>query len=161
MAELLLATLPVLLGPGGVLVVWLTLRQDRKAKREGKDVTMAEAKVAEATHSLESSGVAEAWRAYSAEMEARLNARIAELDAQRAEDAKAAADAARTITALYQQARELHARDLAWRAYAEDLRRDLHNQVPPPPRPYPPQLEAYGPPPVPPHSQPTPGPYTD
>lgn len=159
MAELLPAVLSGLLAPGGVLVVWLTLRQSKKTKDAGKDVSMEQAKVAEATLALESSGLAAAWREYAQEIEDRLTKRLNELDARRAEDERHRAEDATTIRQLYQEVRQYQARDLTWREYTEGLRRDIVNGTPPPPRPYPPGLVVqYYPEPV---SQPTPGPYTD
>lgn len=82
MTELLKVLATLLLGPGGVVVLWLTMRH------KGAPLPKEVAADAEVTQVLEETGVGAAWKDYADELGSRLNARIDELEKDRAEDRK-------------------------------------------------------------------------
>lgn len=118
--EFLSVAVPVLVGPGGILVVWLALRHpDDPVSKEIASGARAEAVV-------QDSGIGAQWRelvdkvqAHADDIEARLTKRI---DAQDVEIAD--------LKTMHKQDRRLIG---ALHDYVEDLKNHIIRQLPPPP----------------------------
>lgn len=80
MWDLLKAAVPVMIGPGGFLVVWLSWRH------RGDKVPKAKAVEAKAEAVVDDSGISKRWKDYADQIAARLSAHIDRLEAERAED---------------------------------------------------------------------------
>lgn len=129
------ALLAIILGPGGIAVVLLTLRQKYKNKENGDkaEITVDEARAIETVTGPHTTGVDARWEAYAEQLEGRFQARMNKAD-QRQEKLE------RHIASQHRQQQILVRRDLAWLAYASQLRMDINELRPPPPRDYPDDL---------------------
>ena len=140
-ADIIKTLLTALLGAGGTGVIWITQRRDNATKASGHNPTMKDAaEVAPPTLAPPGAtppvdpapaGIATDEQDYLDRLEARFNARLAEMDT------RLAASELRN-EALQRQTRRLVQRDLAWYAHTGRLERHINDGAPPPP----PQLPA-------------------
>lgn len=118
-ADTLRAFITVLLGAGGPIVTWITVRH----RNRSDDIPKGRVAEAELTHVLDDTGIAARWQAYADDIEERLNHRIDEQDRQ---IRKAEARNDRLLSKI-----DVH------QAYERALRRHISDRKPPPPPAYP------------------------
>lgn len=117
--DLLRIAIPIALGPGGLVVVWMTLHhQKTNGPVAKKDVTEAEL-----THILSETGIAARWQNYSDDIEERLNRRLTEAE-KRLSEAEKRNDRLSSLVDVHE-------------AYERLLRTWIEDRKPPPPPAYP------------------------
>lgn len=128
------AVLLVLLGPGGIAVLWAATARDKRIKRQdeeaGGDPTVAEAHEAEALNvtaasGVMSPGVASEWQSYADALEAKFNERMSDME-------RRLSAAELRNEGLQQQNRHLVRRDLVWMAHVGHLERHIDAEQGPP-----------------------------
>lgn len=128
--DTLSAVLLAILGPGGLLVVWLTMNRDRQSKDQGADPTIVEAREAEAEREGHETGVLAQWRTYADEADERI--RQLERRQQGTED---------RMEAQQKKMRQLVRRDLLWAAHNAANEMHILKELGPPPPELPEELK--------------------
>lgn len=118
-ADTLRAFITVLLGAGGPIVTWITVRH----RNRSDDIPKGRVAEAELTHVLDDTGIAARWQAYADGIEERLNRRIDEQYRQ-IREAESRNDRLSSLVDVHE-------------AYERALRRHISDRKPPPPPAYP------------------------
>ena len=118
-ADTLRAVITVLLGAGGPVVTWITVRH----RHRSDDIQKGRVAEAELTHVLDDTGIAARWQAYADGIEERLNRRIDDQERQ-IREAESRSDRLASLTTVHE-------------AYERLLRTWINDRKPPPPPDYP------------------------
>lgn len=124
--EVTIALVLAILGPGGLIAIWIVNRRDKTSKKNGDDPTVQQAQQSVINQEVNQVGLLDQWKSYSDDRISDLEKRQDLVEGQN--------------KALQAQVRRLVRRDLGWLAHVDLLERWVNSAKPPPPPPIPPEL---------------------